>query len=478
MEAAASKKYELVASRVERLVRSGALRSGEKIPSVRDMAEQMRVSVMTVLEGYRLLEDRGLIESRPQSGYYVRPPLLRAPLAHVELPRAGMEPIRVFTSQVRIGEAVERLIMDSQGGGMVPLGAGFPAPEYLPGVQLGLRLARAVRRDPDGMNRYSTGMGDEGLRRALSVRMIEAGVEADPNGIVVTSGATQALLLALRAVCAPGDTVAVESPGYFGFYALLNFLSLRAAEIPGDAETGFSVDAFERLVRRGTRVACVLLSANFANPTGAVMPDDQKRRLAGVCAGLKIPVIEDDIYGDLAYGARPPALKAYNPEGVIYVSSMSKVLAPGYRIGWVAGGRHHRDVLRCHGMAVLSVPLPNQTAVAMYLRDGGMRSHLRALRKRYAENMALFRNAVARFFPEGTGTGNPGGGHFLWVRLPSGADSRDIAAAAFERGISVAPGVIFTSREHYTNYIRICTALPWTRKVEGAMKTLGELAGR
>lgn len=467
----------MVASRIERLVRSGSLPTGGKLPSIRSMAGQMRLSMMTVLEGYRRLEERGLIESRPQSGYYVRSPRLRAPLKHVTLPDARAESIRIYTGRVHIPEEVERLVMDSQREGRVPLGAGFPAPEFFPSEQLGIRLSRAVRRDPKGVNAYSTGMGAERLRRGLSLRMLDAGFEAAPDEIVVTGGATQALLLALRAVCKSGDTVAVESPGYFGFYSLMNFLNLKALEIPSDPETGFSVDSLERIVRKNVRVACVLLGTNYANPTGAVMPEAEKHRLAELCQRRGIPIIEDDIYGDLSYGARPPALKAFNPGRIMYVSSMSKMLAPGYRIGWIAGGRHHRDVLRCHGMAVLSVALPNQMAIAMYLEDGGMRSHLLRLRRRYAENMALFRESVARYFPAGTGTSDPGGGHFLWVRLPAKVDSRALAAKAFAQGISVAPGVIFSSRGHYGNFLRLCTALPWTKRVEGALKTLGEMAG-
>lgn len=469
------KKYQMVATRIETMVRAGALATGGKIPSVRDMAAQMGLSVMTVLAGYRLLEDRGVIESRPQSGYYVRSPHRRLHPAAADLPGAPLEPIRLQAARVELSAHVERLIMGPQEG-VVPLGAGFPAPEFFPSIQLSRRLARAVRRDPDGMNRYSTGMGDLRLRTALARRMHEAGCGVKPEEIVVTAGATQALLLALRAVTAPGDTVAVESPGYFGFYSLLNFLNLRALEIPSSPDTGFSVDSLDRIIARKERVAAVLLCANFSNPTGAAMPDGEKRRLATICAERRIPVIEDDIYGDLSFGPRPGALKSWDHDGVVYVSSLSKMLAPGYRIGWAAGGRHHQDLLRCHGMAALSVPLPNQTALALYLEDGGLKGHLKTLRRRYAENMAYARSAVAQYFPAGTGTGNPQGGHFLWVRLPGRCNAGEIAAAALRRGISVAPGTIFSSRGHYGNHLRINTAVSWTNRVAGAIKVLGELA--
>lgn len=472
------KKYEQVASRVEQLINKGTLNTGDKVPSIRSMARQMDVSIMTVLEGFRLLEDRGLIESRPQSGYYVRSEHMRVPKSWARLPEAQTEQIKIQTDHVRIHKHVEGLIDEAMRDDLVPLGAGLPAPEFLASEQLSLRMARVVRNDPNGVNRYSCGQSCDPLRYRLSKHMLEAGCDCSPDEIIITQGATQALLLALRAVTNPGDAIAVESPGFFGFYSLMNFLSLKAVEIPTDPQNGFSVDALDELLHRGEKVSCVLLSATISNPTGASMPDEEKLRLIKLCSEYNIPIIEDDTYGDISFDThRPRALKSFDNDQVIYIGNFSKTLAPGYRIGWIAGGIHTRDILRCHSMAVLSIPLPNQLTIASFLDDGGMARQLRNLRKLYSENMRVFQSAIASSFPDGTRTSNPRGGHFIWIKLPGGYDSCRLHREAVEKGISIAPGLIFSSRGHYYDFIRMNCAITWNDRVSDSIVKLGELLG-
>ncbi|HEY3416300.1 MAG TPA: PLP-dependent aminotransferase family protein, partial [Armatimonadota bacterium] len=365
-------KYEQIMRHIQELIHTGSLRDGERIPSIRAMAGQMRVSLMTVMEAYRRLEDQGVVESRPQSGYYLRPSALRG-VSPVRLPEARTEIIPMHTSAVHVPEIIERLIEQAQRHDVVPLGAGLPAAEFFPSAELGTRLARVARSSPDAMNRYCMGCGSAALICEITRWMASSGCTPLANDVVVTGGATQGLLFALRAVTRPGDTVAVESPGYFGFYALLQFLHLNAVEIPADPQTGFSVDALADVMRSGTRPACILLSANHSNPTGAVMPDDARAALVALSMRHAIPIIEDDTYGALSFDQRyPRPLKSFAPHYVLYVGSMSKILAPGYRMGWVAGGRHHEDVLRCHNMTVVSAPVATQLAVASFLHDGGM----------------------------------------------------------------------------------------------------------
>lgn len=469
------KKYEKVATRIEQLINQGTLNAGDKVPSIRSMAGQMDVSIMTVLEGFRLLEDRGLIESRPQSGYYVRSENMRVPKSWARLPEAKTEPIKIQTDHVRIHKHVEGLIDEAMRDDLIPLGAGLPAPEFLASEQLSIRMARVVRNDPNGVNRYSCGQGCEPLRYKLSKHMLEAGCNCSPDEIIITQGGTQALLLALRSVTSPGDAVAVESPGFFGFYSLMNFLSLKAVEIPSDPQNGFSVDALEELLRRGEKVSSVLLSATISNPTGASMPEEEKIRLIKLCSKYNIPIIEDDTYGDISFkNHRPRALKSYDNDMVIYIGNFSKTLAPGYRIGWIAGGVHTRDILRCHSMAVLSIPLPNQLTIASFLEDGGMARQLRRLRRLYSDNMRVFQSAIASAFPDGTRTSNPEGGHFIWVKLPGGYDSCRLHREAVDKGISIAPGLIFSSRGHYYDFIRINCAITCSDKVLGSIAKLGE----
>lgn len=470
------KKYDQIIHRIEDLIRLETLKDGDRAPSVRSMAKQMGVSVMTVLEGYRRLESMGLIESRPQSGYYVRPGVFGDSRPLARPPRANRPDIDLKTEAVMIPEAVERLLTQALRKDVLPLGTGMPAPDYFPSEELSIRLARVARTDPELVNSYCVGRGHCVLTEMVARWMIEAGCATPEEEIVVTAGATQALMLAIRSVTRPGDTVAVESPGYYGFYALLQFFNLKAVEIPCDPQSGLAVDALQAILRRGLKPACVILSPSFSNPTGAVMPDVNKEALVELCLKQNLPIIEDDTFGELAFNTyRPLTLKALSPDRVIYVGSFSKILAPGYRIAWLAGGRHTGDILRCHAMSVLATPAATQLAVAAYLKDGGLKRHLRLLRKRYQVNAGLLQDKIALCFPAGTRTSNPRGGHFLWVELPEGYNAVELSAASADEGISIAPGVLFSSRQHYGRCFRLNFAVPWGDQVDQAVERLGQL---
>jgi len=473
------KKYEQIVRRIQDFITLGTLKDGERVPSIRSMANQMGVSIMTVLEGYRRLENLGLIESRPQSGYYVRPKALRVPRSLLRLPEVCQSDIALRTEAVVLPEAVEQLAIQSLRKDVLPLGAGQPDPDFFPNEGLSIHLARIARNDPRVVNQYCIGRGQHALLEMISKLMINAGCAALEDEVVVTSGATQALMLALRAVTRPGDTVAVESPGYYGFYALLQFFSLNAVEIPCDPQNGLAVDALQTILHDGMRPACLLLSSNYSNPTGALMPDEKKETLVKLCSQYNLPIIEDDTFGELIFNShRPRPLKALAPNIVLYVGSFSKILAPGYRLAWLAGGRHTDDILRCHGMSVLATPAATQLALASFLKDGGWKRHLRRLRKQYEENVRLFQTKIAEYFPNGTRTSNPQGGHFLWVELPQGNDAVALSVAAINDRISIAPGVLFSSRQHYRSNFRLNCAVKWTDEVEKAIERLGELSAR
>jgi len=233
-------------------------------------------------------------------------------------------------------------------------------------------------------------------------------------------------------------------------------------------------------------VRAILVTPNVSNPLGAIMPDDAKERLVKLARKHDLPVIEDDVYGELVFdGSRPRPLRAFDPgrdSRVVLVGSVSKTLAPGYRVGWCAGGKWHDDVLRHKYSTSLACPTLTQMAVAEFLGSGGYDRHLRRLRAHLAGQIERYRDALIDAFPEGTRVTAPRGGFVLWVEMPTGVDSLVLQDRAYERGVAIAPGPVFSARNRFGNFVRISAGMPWGPRAEGAIKVLGglveELAGR
>ena len=471
-------RYRQVALRVAHLIEKGALKSGQRIPSIRKMSRQEGVAITTVIEAYRLLEDQGLVEARPQSGYYVRPPHMRG-LASIDAPpEPELKSIPLRAGPVRAEDDLDRHMNICCQPGVLQLGAALPSPEFLPTEALNRILSREVRRDPATASGYAISPGLDRLRAQIARRAMEAGCSLGPDDIVITTGATEAMMLGLRAVTEPGDTVAVESPCYFGLLYLLRSLKLRAVEVSTDPRHGLSLTALERLLAGKTSIKALVVNPNVHNPLGCVMPDENKRHIAELLGGRKIPIIEDDTYGDLAFqSSRPRNIHGFDQhENVLLCGSYSKTLAPGYRIGWIASSRYRETVNEMKLATTLGSATPPQLAVARFLANGGFDHHLRRLRRIYQEQLRLVSHAVLRSFPAGTRATRPAGGHILWVELPSAIDGRAMYEAALKNGISIAPGTIFSVRGRYTNFLRLNAGIPWSLEVETAIDKLGRLA--
>ena len=472
-------KYKQVANRILKLIRIGTLKPGEKIPSVRKMSDQIDVSLMTVLQGYHILEAKGIIESRPRSGYFVRPDHLWNLNDKVYFREARTVPFKMKASKVCVFGTVDSLFVEGGRPGVLSLGCGISDPEFFPSRELSLHMARAVRSHPLEINHYSVAPGDFDLRLQISKKLMDAGCTLDPDDIVITAGTTSGIMLCLRTTARSGDLVAVESPGYFGFYRALEYLGLRAIEVPSNPQTGLCLDFFEELLKSKNKIKVLLLCANVSNPTGATIPDENKKKLVELAHRSSISIIEDDTYGEICFDSkRGKSLKAFGFDNVLQVGGFGKILAPGYRIGWAIGGKHHEDIIKYHRMAYISTALPDQKAIASFLAGGGMNRHLRRLRRAYSENIALFQREIVKCFPEQTQISNPTGGHFLWIEMPKGFDSVELSRMTMEHGISICPGVVFSSQRHYKNYFRLNCALPWSKQIENAIHKIGELSSK
>jgi DNA-binding transcriptional MocR family regulator len=467
--------YEHLADELGQAIDRGALRAGDRLPSVRRLAQERSVSVATVLEAYMRLENAGLIEVRPKSGHFVR--RRSALTAEPRTPRTCSTP-----SRVTVSDAYTKILAAMRDPELLPLGCATVDQSYLP-IQALNRLVIQVTREMTTVGaRYEGAPGLLTLRRQVARRAVEAGVALHENDLCTTIGATEALSLALRAVAKPGDVIAVESPAYFGVLQTIEGLGLRALEIPANPKTGLDVSAFEETLR-SQPIRAVVVTPTISNPLGSIMPDEERERLVRITRRHDVPIIEDDVYAELVFdGTRPRPLRAFagpsEDSHVLLVGSVSKTLAPGYRVGWVAGGRWHDQIIRLQYSHTLACPSLPGMAVAEFLASGGYDRHLRRLRAALAGNMERYREMIATEFPEGTRVSAPRGGFVLWVELPPGVDALQLHEQALRRRIVVAPGPLFSARQRFANFIRISAGSPWSERIAEAMRTLARLIAR
>ena len=433
--------YDTLAAEIEKSIRDGVLRTGDKLPSVRDACSSRGVSPSTVFQAYYLLEARGLIRARPRSGYYVSARAEPLP------PEPGASCPDGESTELAISERIFDILGSVRNRDVAPLGSAFPSPLLFPLPRLAQAMAAHLKRQDPLDTVEDLSPGNPALRRQIALRYLIAGINIPASDIVVTNGALEALNLCLQAVTRPGDTVIVEAPTFYGALQALERQGLKALEVPTHPRTGMDLDALESAIARHRPAACWLMT-QFQNPLGSLMPDERKRQLVELLTRHDIPLIEDDVYGELYFGAtRPVPAKAYDTQGlVLHCSSFSKCLAPGYRIGWASAGRYTQRVQRLKLSSTLSASGPAQGAIAEFLEQGGYDRHLRRLRDTLQTLQARMATAVAHAFPAGTRMTRPQGGFFLWLELPQGIDALALHRQALARGISVAPGPIFGQR--------------------------------
>lgn len=459
--------YEEVANRIRILIQEGTLRPGDRVPSVRKLHQQFSVSISTVLEAYRLLEDQGWLEARPQSGYFVK--RLTTPIE----PTSSV-PKQDFPVEVSLAFRVSSEMRDPNNIG---LGRAVPGLELLPIASLNRITSRIIREQPTALHSYNAPNGSEVLRHEVARRAIESGCSLSPDDLVITNGATEAIYLALRAVTQPGDVIAIESPTYYGFLEILESLHLRALELPTDPKAGVSLEHLESALKLRRIAACLIVS-NFSNPLGSCMSDLKKQQLLALLNHYDVPLIEDDIYGDLSFSnIRPKAIKAFDTEDrVLYCASVSKTLSPGLRVGWCAPGRYQVKFEQLKmAMNWTTAIVPQLTATA-FLSNGGYDRHLRQIRRSYQTQMSRMTQAICDEFPDETKVTQPSGGQVLWVELLIEFDAMTLYKAALQHRISVAPGVMFSPTGAYRNCLRLNCGLSWSAEIAIAMQTLGRLS--
>ncbi|WP_090387811.1 GntR family transcriptional regulator MpaR [Pseudomonas anguilliseptica] len=464
------KRYEKFADQIAELIRTGMLAPGEKVPSVRHASRTYGVSPSTVFQAYYLLEDRGLIQARARSGYFVRE-LARHSLAE---PQTCQQPTQ--TTEVDVSELVFSVLASLKDPGTVPFGSAFPSPQLFPLARLARAMTHSLRDIPPQAVIADMTEGNPNLRRQIALRYMVSGVMLPLEELVLTSGAMEALNLCLQTVTQPGDLVAIEAPAFYATLQVLERLKLKAVEIPVNPREGIDLGVLSERLASLPIKACWFMSS-LQNPLGASMSDDKKRALYELLQRHQVPLIEDDVYAELYFGSQPPKpVKSFDHAGlVMHCGSFSKCLAPGYRVGWVAGGRYAEQISRLKLMTTISPSVPAQAALAEYLQHGGYDRHLRKLRHALEAQQASMLASAARHFPACTKVTRPSGGYFLWFEFPEQIDALRLFQLALAQGISLAPGPIFSATRRFGNCARLNYGHPWDAQSEQAMAVLGRI---
>ncbi|MFR9702381.1 PLP-dependent aminotransferase family protein [Aeromonas sanarellii] len=460
-------RYGQLADQLQQQIESGVWRAGERIPSIRQSCKTHNLSPMTVLQAYQLLESRGLVLARPQSGYYVK---AAASPQRISAPRQAR-----YSGSVDINDLVFEVLQASKSRELVPLGMAVADPALFPHPQLGRALGSCMRRLDPFSTVADLPPGNEILRRAIARRYADDGLAVDPQEIIITTGAMEALSLSLQVLTEPGDWVVVESPTFYGALQAIERLKLNVVEIPVRPGVGIDLALLAQALAERPIKACWLMG-NVQHPLGHTMPDGHKEALMQLLNAHRVPLVEDDVYAELYFGReRPRPIKCWDARGEsLLCGSFSKCLAPGFRVGWVVAGAHAERIQRLQLISTLSTNVPSQLALADMLRQGGVDAHFRRLRHTLAQRQQQMRAALLRLFPEAR-ISAPDGGYFLWLEFDHRLDSRALHTQALACGFSLAPGALFSSQGQHNHCLRLNSSHPWSPALEEALARLAAL---
>ncbi len=461
--------YLRIAGILEQKIRSEIIPAGQKLPSLRKLCSMYNISQSTAMQAYYYLENRSLVEARPQSGYFVSGTFRKkSAIPAISQPPAG--------ESRDIDDILEELFRH-MGLDMVMFSHGVPALEHLPVAKLNKSLIQAAHDLKGSGIAYELAQGNQKLRRNIARQAYWQGY-LNENDIVTTTGCIGALSASLMAVTQPGDTIITESPVYFGILQLTRQLGLKVLELPTHPVTGIAPDTLKEAFSRQKISACLLVS-NFSNPLGSCMPDEHKKEVVRLIQHYNVPLIEDDIYGDVYFGKnRPLTCKSFDDSGlVLWCGSVSKTLAPGHRVGWVAPGKFKDAVIRMKTIHSISSTSITQEVIAHFLETGRYENHLRKLRQTLYGNYTRFVSVIQEYFPQNTRIGRPQGGFVLWIEFDRRVDAGKLFKLASKEGISVSPGNIFTLRDQFNHCIRLNFGMVWNEKVRDALIRIGKMAG-
>lgn len=460
--------YLKIANIIEEQIASETLKTGDKLPSIRTVQKIYNVSINTVKQAFLELESKSLIESRPKSGYYV------SKTFNTRLALPSISKLHLSDKEKTPEDLISKVFNTLKNKDLTQFALGVTDKSMLPIAKLNKGVIKVLRTLEDSGTGYEPAQGNINLRRNVAKWSFTWDGNLTEDDIVTTSGALNALFYSLITVTNPGDTVAIETPVYFGILQMIKSLGLNIIELPTHPVTGVAIEDLKKVLPE-IKACCFV--TNFNNPLGSCMPDENKKELVRLLTLHNIPLIEDDLYGDLFFGAsRPNPCKAFDEEGIVmWCGSVSKTLAPGYRVGWVAPGKFKEKLIRKKLLHTMSSPPLFQEVIADFMEHGRYDHHLRGLRNTLYSNYLLFQRTIEEYFPENTRISKPQGGFVLWLELDPRIDTAVLYDIALQHKIGFAPGRMFTQHNQYNNCMRLNFAIKWDEKVEYSLQNLGLL---
>lgn len=461
-------RYKVFTSGIEADIRMGILKAGDKLPSIRHISKDYGLSISSVQSGYDELVFKGLVTSIPKSGYIVavtgQNHVLRPKEDFIEI-----TPDPDFREQVKLTGNKRRV------AGHTSLNSAVPSDVFIPQKLILKTLQQVVREKGAALLRYYPSGGSEELRHLLAQRSCSHGAKVQPDELLITDGALQALFIALSVTTVRNDIVAVESPCVFSVLEVISSLGLKMEEIPVRDKEGIDTDYLKKVCKEKA-VKAVVLTPNFHNPTGILMTDEKKRDVYNVAVFHNIPVIENDIYGDLYFnGTRPSNIRSFDSSGLILTfSSFSKTLAPGIRLGWLAAGRFFAKAERFRFSLGRSVSPLHQELVLKLLETSSYARHIRTFRMQLKQQSLQLINHFNTHFGDNICTYIPEGGYSMWNRLPEQIDIDLFYRNCKELAIQFTPGSTFSHSDSFRRYFRTVISQQLTLSDFDAIKMLGQ----
>lgn len=464
--------YLKISKNIEEQIKNNVLNLGDKLPSIREVSREKGISISTVLQAYYDLESKGLIYSKPQSGYYVN----FSNDTFTKKTFTASKPDGVNNPE-KAESIITKVYSEINNKNIIRFSSSVPGKELIPVAKLNKALTNAMRELNASGTIYEDTMGNQKLRRQLAHRSFIWDGNLKEDDIITTTGCSSALSYCIMSLSNKGDTIAVESPVHFGILQLARNIGLNILELPTNSITGIEIDALKIALQRNKIKLCLLVS-NFSNPLGSCMPDEHKKEVTKLLESYNVPLIEDDIYGDIYFGhSRPKSCKTYDESGnVLWCGSVSKTLAPGYRVGWVSAGKYKDKILEAKRFHTLSSPSLTEEAIGSFLENGRYENHLRKFRHTLHTNSLQYLKCISENFPINTKVNQPTGGLVLWIELDKKINTLELYEKAMQNGISIAPGRMFTMRDQFDSCLRLNYGLQWNEDSYNALCSLGKIS--